>query len=92
VNWFLDTNNDDIGDECQCGDGNGDGAITGLDIAAVAVCANDPLSNPICDSTIIDATGDNATTAEDIGGIVAAVTGAILPSDLQCLRNIDTTQ
>ena len=92
VNWFLDTNNDDIGDECQCGDGNGDGAITGLDIAAVAVCANDPLSNAICDATIIDATGDNATTAEDIGGIVAAVTGAILPSDLQCLRNIDTTQ
>lgn len=91
ANWFLDTNNDDIGDECQCGDGNGDGAITGLDIAAVAVCANDPVSNPICDATIIDATGDNATTAEDIGGIVAAVNGTIQTSDLACLRNIDTT-
>lgn len=90
--WFQDTNNDDIGDECQCGDGNGDGAITGLDIAAVAICANDPLSNPICDATIIDATGDNATTAEDIGGVVAAVTGTIQTSDLACTRNIDTTQ
>ena len=91
VNWFLDTNNDDIGDECQCGDGNGDGSITGIDIGAVAVCANDPLSNPICDATIIDATGDNATTAEDIGGIVAAVNGVIQTSDLECLRNSDTT-
>ena len=91
ANWFLDSNNDDIGDECQCGDGNGDGAITGVDISAVAVCANDPLSNPICDATIVDATGDNATTAEDIGGIVAAVNGTIPTSALECVRNLDTT-
>ena len=92
ANWFLDTNNDDIGDECQCGDGNGDGAITGIDIGAVAVCANDPLSSPFCDATIVDATGDNATTAEDIGGIVAAVTGTIQTQELSCVRNTDTTQ
>lgn len=90
ANWFLDTNNDDIGDECQCGDGNGDGAITGIDIGAVAVCANDPLSSPLCDATIIDATGDNATTAEDIGGVVAAVNGSIPTSALECVRNLGT--
>ena len=30
---FADRNHDGRGDECQCGDGNGDGAISGLDIA-----------------------------------------------------------
>lgn len=86
-NWFLDSNNDDIGDQCQCGDGNADGAITGVDIGAVALCANDPLAGAFCDATIVDATGDNATTAEDIGGIVAAVNGTIPTSALECLRN-----
>ena len=91
VNWFLDSNNDDIGDECQCGDGTGDGAISSPDIAAVALCANGAGAPGACDATIIDATGDNATTAEDIGGVVAAVNGAITTSALECVRNLDTT-
>ena len=90
-NWFLDSNNDDIGDECQCSDGTGDGAITSLDIAAVALCANGAAPAESCDATIVDATGDNATTAEDIGGVVAVVNGAIQTNALQCLRNLDTT-
>ena len=85
LNWFEDSNDEGIGDECQCGDGNGDGAITGLDIAATALCAN---GVNFCDPTIVDATGDNATTAEDIGGIVAAVNGTITTSDLLCVRNL----
>lgn len=89
LNHFLDSNNDDIGDECQCGDGTGDGAITGLDIAATALCAN---GAAVCDSTLVDATGDNSTTAEDIGGVVAAVNGAIQTGDLQCIRSTDTSQ
>ena len=90
-NWFLDSNNDNIGDECQCGDGTGDGAITSPDIAAAALCANGVLSEA-CDPTILDATGDNATTAEDIGGIVSVVNGVITTSALECLRNLDLTQ
>ena len=38
-----------------------------------------------------DATGENETTAEDIGGIALAVTGAIQPAALECVRNIQTT-
>lgn len=38
-----------------------------------------------------DATGENETTAEDIGGIVLAVTGAIQPAALECVHNIQTT-
>ena len=91
-NWFLDSNNDDIGDECQCGEGTGDGAISSPDIAATALCANGAGAPGACDATIIDATGDNATTAEDIGGVVATVNGAIQTSDLRCLRNLDGTQ
>ena len=89
VNWFRDLNNDGIGDECQCGDGNGDGAITGVDISAVAVCANGLAQ---CDASIVDATGDIATTAEDIAGVVQAVNGVIPTSDLICLRNFDSSE
>ena len=62
---FEDTNDDKIGDQCQCqcADGNSDGAITNLDIAATALCAN---GVTFCDSTLIDATGDNATTARTL--------------------------
>lgn len=58
----------------------------------MALCANDPFAGEFCDATIVDATGDNATTAEDIGGIVAAVNGTIQTADLTCVRNIDSTQ
>ena len=91
INRFLDTNNDDIGDECQCGDQNGDGAISGPDIAAPALCANGALPAAQCDATILDATGDNATTAEDVGVIVSAVNGVVPTSDLLCVRNLDTS-
>ena len=90
-NWFLDSNNDDIGDECQCGDGTGDGAISSPDIAAAALCANGAAPAEACDATLLDATGDNATTAEDIGGIVSVVNGVIPTSAVQCVRNLDTT-
>ena len=86
-NWFLDSNNDDIGDECQCGDGTGDGAISSTDIAAVALCANGAGAPGACDPSLIDATGDNATTAEDIGGIVSVVNGVLTSNELDCIRN-----
>lgn len=81
---WADANNDDIGDGCQCGDANADGAVTGLDIGAIALCAN---GVNFCDSTQVDANGDNATSAIDIGGIVSAVNGVIATADLICLRN-----
>lgn len=79
----TDSNSDGIGDECQCGDGNADGFVTGLDIGAVALCANGAAP---CDSTLVDADGDGATTGIDIGGIVSVVNGAATGS-LDCLRN-----
>ena len=85
---WTDTNNDGIGDECQCGDANADGAITGLDIGAAALCANGVAPFGACDSSLLDATGDNSTTAEDIGGIVSAVNGFIDTGALLCVRNI----
>ena len=81
---WTDTNNDGIGDQCQCGDCTGDGAITGIDIGCTALCAN---GVSFCDFTQVDATGDNATTAEDIGGIVSVVNGVVQPESLLCLRN-----
>lgn len=82
--WFDDANDDGIGDECQCGDASGDGAITGIDIGATAICANDGTA---CDSTQADADGDVATTGLDIAGVVALVNGNIQTSDLKCARN-----
>lgn len=91
VNWFLDLNNDGIGNECQCGDASGDGAITSIDIGAVALCANGAAPRENCVTSLVDSTGDGAITAEDVGGIVAVVNGAIQPDDLLCQRNIDTS-
>jgi len=91
INRFLDTNNDDIGDECQCGDQNGDGAVTGVDIGGMALCANGAISPLLCDATRLDTDGDNSITALDVGGVVAAVNGGIPTSDLLCVRNMDTS-
>ena len=90
-NQHLDSNNDGIGDQCQCGDQNGDGAITSTDIGGTALCANGALPAPQCAAVLVDATGDNATTAEDVAGIVAVVNGAITTADLLCASNIDTS-
>jgi hypothetical protein len=43
VDGLLDTNGDGRGDECQCGDANGDGAVDVNDILAV----NDIIFNPL---------------------------------------------
>jgi hypothetical protein len=86
---FLDTNNDGRGDECQCGDVNGDGAISGPDIGGMALCAN---GATFCDGTISDTEGDNVVTANDIGGVVAVVNGNAQTTDLICVRDIDGSQ
>ena len=77
----LDSNDDGIGDVCQCGDVNGDGAITGVDIAGTALCANGSIA---CDSSVVDADGDQATTNLDVPGVVSAVNGAISTAELLC--------
>ena len=70
--------------KCICGDYNGDGAITSMDIAGVAMCANGLIR---CDASVVDADGDSSTTALDIGGIVASVAGSLSTDALQCSRN-----
>ena len=79
----TDTNQDGIGDECQCGDANLDGAITSLDIAAMTLCAHGVTP---CDPTIADADGDGSVTSLDIGGVVN-VMNSTNPPALECPRN-----
>lgn len=81
---LADANSDGIGDECQCADANGDGAVTGLDIGGTALCANGAFA---CAGTIVDADGDGSTTSLDIGGVVAVVNGAATTADLACQVN-----
>ena len=80
---FADANADGRGDECQCGDANQDGAITGIDIAGAALCASDPAS---CDLTLTDATGDHEVTADDLADVSAVTRGSLSPTSLMCLR------
>ena len=77
----TDSNGDGVGDLCQCGDVNGDGAISALDIGGTALCANEALN---CDNSIVDANGDGSTTDLDVGGVVAAVKGEISTTALMC--------
>lgn len=79
----LDSNSDGRLNECQCGDGTGDGHISNVDIGVVALCANGVIT---CDSTIVDFDGDGSTTALDIGGIVAIVRGQISTLAADCTR------
>ena len=57
----------------------------------VALCANGAAPRETCVTSLVDSTGDGATTAEDVGGIVAVVNGAIQADELLCQRNIDTS-
>ena len=70
--------------KCVCGDSNQDGALTAVDIAGAAMCANGVTP---CDSSVVDTDGDNSTTALDIGGIVATLSGNASPEELRCSRN-----
>ena len=83
-NPYDDANDDTRGDDCQCGDVNGDGAVTGIDIGGTARCAN---GIDVCDASLIDADGDGATTAQDIGGVVTAVNGIVTTLDLRCRQS-----
>ena len=90
-NRWLDTNNDGIGDQCQCGDQNRDGSITALDIGGTAQCANGQLPAIQCDGTIVDTNGDGTQTAIDISGVAQVANGVLDPANLRCASNIDTT-
>ena len=67
------------------------GAISNLDIAAIALCANGA-DNPTCNNPttpmILDTDGDLSITALEIGGIVAVVNGSVATTDLQCGRDL----
>lgn len=99
ANVFLDTNGDGVGDECQCGDFGdrtgtpitNDGFLGSLDISGMALCANGVIIGSECDTAFMDANGDIATTALDIGGVVQAVNGTISPQSLVCLGNFPIT-
>lgn len=83
VDGLADSNGDGIGDECQCGDVSGDGAITGVDIGGIALCANGATN---CDATQVDGDGDGSTTSLDIAGVVSVVNGGAT-STLLCAQN-----
>ena len=90
-NWFLDTNRDGIGDECQCLDQTADGFVTALDIGGTSRCASRALPPVQCDPTLVDGNGDNTTTAIDVAGAALIANGVLETSQLLCVRNSDTT-
>lgn len=91
-NFFADANADGRGDECQCGDISGDGAITGHDIGGMSLCTNGALAS--CNGqdagavfSLADTDGDSSVTSNDVAGAVAAVRGQIATTDLICVRD-----
>ena len=67
----VDTDGNGRGDACECGDQNGDGALSVSDIVAIneAVFGGQPAS-PLC-----DANGDGACNVVDIVAVNAAIFG-----------------
>lgn len=83
-----DGDGDGIPGECQCGDFNGDGALTATDIGGVAQCANGVVA---CNLDLVDVgiaplQGNGAVTATDIGRVAQAANGNVATHSLTCVR------
>jgi hypothetical protein len=67
-----DTDGDGTGDACECGDQNGDGTLSVLDLLAI----NTALFNPGLQTPRCDANGDGLCTVQDVVAVNAAIYGA----------------
>jgi hypothetical protein len=68
----LDADGNGIGDECECGDQNGDGTVDVSDLLAINAAIFDPsLATPLCDTN-----DDDLCDVQDIIGANAKLFGA----------------
>ncbi len=79
----LDTNGDDIGDACQCGDMNGDGVITNSDAILIKRYLLN-LSSPF-NAALCDVNGDGLCTNTDAVMIQRSVLGLPPEVDQSCI-------
>jgi hypothetical protein len=70
-----DANRDGVGDDCQCGDANGNGLVDVSDIvAAQQMIAGKAEVSPLC-----DANGSGSCEASDVEAINSAIFGSCFP-------------
>ncbi|MHA7837852.1 MAG: Ig-like domain-containing protein, partial [bacterium] len=79
-NGQEDSDADDIGDVCECGDVTGDGLVNTVDSRAAQRCRVGEFACP----TLCDVTGDGSCNTSDARQIQRLVVGQLQKSNLQC--------
>lgn len=81
----LDENDNGLGNDCECGDADGDGNATTLDARLIQRCVTGQLVGAVCDG-LCDASGDGICNTLDARLIQRHVVGQIPVDFLACER------
>lgn len=80
----LDTNEDGVGDGCQCGDADGNGLLNVADPLLISRCSTGAIP---CDGLLLcDANGDEACNVGDRRVISRCINGAFSCTSLSCVQ------
>jgi len=80
----LDTNEDGVGDGCQCGDADGNGLLNVADTLLISRCSTGAIP---CDGLLLcDANGDGACNVGDRRVISRCINGAFSCTSLSCVQ------
>ncbi len=80
----LDTDDDGIGDTCECGDASGDGFVNTIDARLIQRCVVGQIDNPDICTGLCDTTGDGVCNTIDARLIQRSVVGQLSKEDLAC--------
>jgi hypothetical protein len=83
---LKDTNGDDIPDDCQCGDFNGNGFLTALDVRNIIKCSTGSLPPEQCPMDLLDVNLSGDLTGTDARNINKGSTGSLQTYELRCTR------
>lgn len=83
---LQDRNGDNIPDDCQCGDFNGDGFLTGSDARSINKCSTGSLPEEQCPMDLLDVNGDGELTGSDARNVNKGSTGSLETYELTCPR------
>jgi hypothetical protein len=83
---LCDTNGDNIPDDCQCGDFNGSGTLTGTDARSINKCSTGSLPPEDCPLDLLDVNLSDTLTGTDARNVNKASTGSLQTYELMCDR------
>jgi hypothetical protein len=83
---LVDTDGDGIPDDCQCGDFDADGFLTGSDARNINKCSTGSLPEDQCPLDLLDVNNDGRLTGSDARDVNKGSTGSLETYQLRCPR------